>query len=314
MGDPDGLAPRRGEARLPRGASATGPGALVVGILLLAAGAGLGLVGLNSGGHPEVRPAGLAMGGAFSVIGVAVLWQGARGLLARARRRRVLSAHPGEPWLADHPWRREGIVDDTASQVRRALVGGGAMSLVVSLFASTVLEGFEGPGLFVVIAVLGAFMAIGLGLLARGVYLLMRRSRHGLAELRFGRFPFLLGGPLEVALLREAGAPRLDGLTATLRCVVEKWVEREAPGGDSSHLPASRALVREVVWQAARRIPFVQGERIPVRFELPPPGGAAVGTALSADPPRYWELSLAADLPGLDFAATFLVPVYDEQG
>jgi hypothetical protein len=295
------------------GAAASGGAAVVIGLVLFAAGTALGLAGLNAGGHPEARPVGVTMGGALALVGLLVGAQGARDLLDRARRRRVLAAHPDEPWLADHPWRREGIIDATAGQARSALVGGGVLTVVVSTFASAAVGDAQGPALFVALSVLGLVMAIALGLVARGVYLVLRRSRHGLAELRFTRFPFLLGEPLEVALLREPTAPRLDGLTATLTCVVERWVEQgeAADAGDTGRGGPRRTLEKEVVWRAERPVAWAYGGRIPIRFELPPPGGAAVGTALSDDPPRYWELALRASVPGVDFRAKFLVPVYE---
>ena len=36
------------------------------------------------------------------------------------------------------------------------------------------------------------------------------------------------------------------------------------------------------------------------------------GTRLSDRPPRYWELEVAANTPGLDLQARFLLPVYAE--
>jgi hypothetical protein len=286
---------------------------VLIGLALIGLGVGLALAGLNHGGHPEARPAGLTMGGAFALIGLVVGVQGARELVDRLRRRRVLAAHPGEPWLADHAWRREGTVDDGAIQARRALVGGGVMTVLVSTAASALLGDAEGPALFVLITVLGLLMAVALGLIARGVYLVLRRTRHGLAELRFLRFPFVLGEPLEVALLREQDAPRLQGLTATLTCVVERWVEQGEAGdaGDTGRSGPRRSLQREEVWRVEKPVAWAYGGRIPIRIDLPAPGGAAVGTALSEDPPRYWKLSLHADLPGADFGATFLVPVYE---
>lgn len=233
--------------------------------------------------------------------------------LVRLRRRRAPTEHPGEPWLADHPWRREGTEDASARQARRALVGGGVMTVLVSMAASALLGDVEGSGLLVLGAVLGLLMAVALGLIARGVHLVLRRARHGLAELRFARFPFLLGEPLEVALVREPDGPRLEGLTATLTCVVERWVDHGEDGdaGDTGRSGPRRSRRREEVWRVERPVAWAHGGRIPIRIDLPAPGGAAVGTALSEDPPRYWELSLHADLPGVDFGATFLVPVYE---
>ncbi len=42
-------------------------------------------------------------------------------------------------------------------------------------------------------------------------------------------------------------------------------------------------------------------------FQLP---AEDLGTALSASPPRYWELEVKAETAGVDYAATFLLPVY----
>jgi len=306
------VTPARGASfRQPRGGAAGGAG-VVIGLAMAGLGVGLALAGLNARGHPEALPVALASGGAFALIGLVVLVQGARGVVASARRRRALAEHPDEPWLADHAWRREGTIDDSAAQARTALVGGGVLTVLVSMAASALVGDAEGPGLYLLITVLGLFMAVGLGLIARGVWLVLRRARHGLAELRFARFPFLLGEPLEVALLREPTAPRLEGLTARLACVVERWEEPDAPDhrDDAGRGRASRVLKREEVWHAQKPVAWAYGGRIPIRFDLPPPGGAAVATALSDDPPRYWELSLHADLPGVDFGATFLLPVY----
>ncbi len=296
----------------PRGPRRGGPAGVLGGLLLLAAGAGLALYGLNADGHPEARPMGLSMGGAFALMGALTLIQSVGAWADAARRRRALAAAPGEPWMADHRWQREGIVDHSTGQSRAMLVGGGVLTLVVSGLANLMMRSADGPGLYILVVILGVLMVAGLGLLARGVYLVLRRARHGLAEVRFGRFPFFLGGPLEVELLREPGAPRLPRLTARLACVVERWVEREAPDStdDAHQRKATRVLEREEVWHAVKAVAPGPAPRIPLHFELPPPGGAAVGTALSEDPPRYWELTLHAELPGPDFAATFLLPVY----
>ena len=47
---------------------------------------------------------------------------------------------------------------------------------------------------------------------------------------------------------------------------------------------------------------------VPVTFLLPP--SKDLSTSLSERPPRYWELKVEADTPGVDYEATFLVPVY----
>ena len=42
-----------------------------------------------------------------------------------------------------------------------------------------------------------------------------------------------------------------------------------------------------------------------------PVAASVAGTShLAADQPRYWELEVTCERPGIDFCARFLVPVY----
>jgi hypothetical protein len=53
------------------------------------------------------------------------------------------------------------------------------------------------------------------------------------------------------------------------------------------------------------------GDALPITFNLPT---GDLGTKISeCSTPRYWELEIHADTPGVDFNARFLVPVYTRE-
>jgi hypothetical protein len=62
-----------------------------------------------------------------------------------------------------------------------------------------------------------------------------------------------------------------------------------------------------VLWRDTRLLTREAGAPLPV--EVDPPADAP-GTELLAPEPTYWELALVCELPGADFAATDLLPVY----
>ena len=49
------------------------------------------------------------------------------------------------------------------------------------------------------------------------------------------------------------------------------------------------------------------GRPLELRFDLP---SHVPGCALSERPPRYWELEVTGQAPGIDYGGSFLVPVY----
>jgi hypothetical protein len=209
----------------------------------------------------------------------------------------------GEPWLGDHPWRRDAADDETAREARVSLLVGGSFTLLASAGGAAILPAVEGLAVIGLALFLGLFLLVGLWLVARGVLSVQRRSRYGACQLRFSRFPYLLGERLDVTLVRDGATAPLPGLLARLVCVEEQW----AVPGASDRAPRRRRVER---WSETRPVPGAGGAHVPIRFDLPPPGPDAPGTELSAELPRYWELELWADLPGLDFRAVFLVPVY----
>jgi hypothetical protein len=113
-----------------------------------------------------------------------------------------------------------------------------------------------------------------------------------------------------VTLVRRGATAPLPGLHARLTCVEERWGRPVA----ERRTTMKRQLDRCDGWSETRPVRGTFGATIPIRFDLPPPGPGASGTVLSAELPRYWELELWAELPGLDFQAVFLLPIYQRPG
>lgn len=229
-----------------------------------------------------------------------------------ARRRRGQAPSAAEPWLADHPWRRDAAEDLTGNEARKALLVGGILTLVASIIAAAVLpevDGLEALGAAVIPALL---LAGGLWLLSRGVRTVLRRGRHGVSELRFARFPFFLGETLDATLVRQGATAPLDGLHARLTCLREV---KEEGSGMSDDIHRDDSYKRAAAWCETRAVRGLVGERVALRFDLPPEGPEVAGTALLGDPPTYWELEAwTSPAEGPAYHAVFLVPVYQRPG
>lgn len=239
------------------------------------------------------------------------------GLVRHLLRERRKRQFPDEPWMWDQRWNRGG-----ARALRSA--GGGSRGLVPALMATAflglaalayffVLSPEDRPPAFIVIPVVlfalgtwGAFLAQGAS-----------RLKFGGSFLRYRAFPCFLGERLSATL---EGIDRLKGftrLTLTLRCVREKVVgsgkqrrvEREVLYEEPKEVSPEEVLFgtgdAAGVFQLVRRVD--PGAALPVTFELPE---ADLGSHLYDFPKRKWELAVEAEVPGVDYRETFLVPVY----
>jgi hypothetical protein len=289
------------------GSNVQGADSVKVGLLALAVALVSGVVfpiALRRTGRSDgIEVLYLGFGALMGLASLSFLLHGGRGLREEARRRRVRAARPDEPWLADHPWRPDRAPDDGAAEVGRWLWTAGFLAAFLAVLAVPVLVAWPGEGRLpagILLGVLGLSVPAAAG---RGLYLLARRARHGRSELRFLGFPFFLGDALEAELVRPRGGPSLGRVEATLRCVQERYVRAGVTSRKQTLLDLRVLHEQKAVVEAA-------GDRLrlPLRFRLPDDG--ALATALAENPPRYWEIAVASAVPGVDFGATFLVPVY----
>jgi len=282
--------------------------ALLIGLGLIAGGAALVLVGV---GVLRPRPRVLvpdavpyAIGVVFVVVGTWLLAIKIGDVLRDARARRFRRTMPSSPWLADHPWNPAGAWDETGRQA----TAGAAVTVILALFlvpfnwvAFSARSGIPLSGRIVFVLVTGAFDILTAFVAGYSAYLGWRRVRFGPIFLGFERLPCTLGTSTRV-WLRVPRPPADCRLAATLRCVEERYVT----DGDSS------STLSDQVWADTPSIEPAWGRsggswNLPIELRLPL---GPYETRLADRPPRYWELEVHGEAPGVDFDATFLLPVY----
>ena len=237
-----------------------------------------------------------AIGACFAIVGLSFVGYGVAGLVRRARVAALHARYPGQPWMVDYAWDRNGGRDETPAEAGRALRMAAFLALFLTPFHWVAF--FSERRLFLFQLVTLVFDAVIVGLVGRAGYLVARRLRYGESRLAVARFPLRTGATAELLLDGISPRARAVPMRATLRCVEERF-ETRGSGRDRSRESVCYEVYRDerVVSPGERR----------VAFEIPE---GAPTTALAARPPRYWELELHAETPGVDFGARFLVPVY----
>jgi hypothetical protein len=222
--------------------------------------------------------------------------------------------HPGEPWTWDHQWDQAGASHGGAAET----LGG----FVVVLFLTAFMAPFNYVFLWmeftpIAVLVIGIFDLITLVAWGAFLYSVVQRLKYGTSRFLFSTFPFFLGESVEGRLV---DTPRFQGaakFAVALRCVEQAF---ESHG-------RSNAVVCYSLFEDARSFEpgsldfgggeparFFQlfrkvdaGATLDLSFSLP---ADCPATTLSAAPPRYWELEVKAETAGVDYTATFLLPVY----
>ena len=259
---------------------------------------GAWVAGIGAGVFPE-QPGTAALpwwlvagiGVLFFAVGFHLAVETLRGMAVRALAARVRDL---APWRFDRRWSRRVVHDETGWAAYKSLAGAGAFGVFVAvLHAPLVLEPDPKRLPVMLYVVLGVFDLIFLGLLLHGLTLVTRRLRYGRTRVRLEAFPFYVGATLDVVF--EGGAALADrrGLRATLRCI------EEGPGDDRP--------VCYQVWAEERVFDTDHEGRAALSFELP---ADLPGNRLLETPPTYWQLEARETRPGVDYAGTFLMPVY----
>jgi hypothetical protein len=250
------------------------------------------------------------VGGVFSIAGLCYMVQGAIAI----RRRKVIGASPiyrrNAPWTWDHPWdphgSRDNRVEAFAKPLRVAFISGMLLVPFAYVFSSA-----KGPSSTLPRTVIG-LLGLGFAALATyGLYFLAQKIRYGSSRLRFSRFPFFLGERVEFQLYPSRGFAGVEKLEATLRCIEERYNLHSQNQGSQQEITVNER------WSETIEVsipPQVEAGGIRLHFNLPDtkiPWGA-ISTRLSKPPRAYWTLDLSASVRGIDYASSFLIPVYEK--
>jgi hypothetical protein len=248
--------------------------------------------GADTGGSGPWILAGVGV--VVACAGLLLETRGLRAIRRALRRKRILGAHPNEPWLADD-WNPRGLRERPLGPALTTLA---LLGLLAAVLAPFNWMAWRQPAL--VKAVVGLFDFGLLAGLGAWVYKVVQSVKYGTVGARFERFPFFLGETLDLGLNCRGGFERLETLAVTLRHihVVSERVQR------------SQRAVHYQHWAETQRFDgTILGRGGELRISFPLPSGD-YGTRLDEEQPRYWELELTGQAPGVDLAARLPVPVY----
>jgi hypothetical protein len=168
---------------------------------------------------------------------------------------------------------------------------------VVSIPAATVaVRAAMGEGNRAALVAL-LFPAVGLGLLVWAVRATIRYRRFGISRFELTTLPAVVGHTLEGTVRTPSGLRPPEGFRLVLSCI-----RRETRGTGRN-----RSTTERILWQDERRT-MAGGVGVPVAFALP---ADAVPTDPRASNDRVlWRLSVTGEVPGVDYAAAFEIPVF----
>lgn len=239
----------------------------------------------------------------FFSAGLFLVLHGIRGMIRRARSRREAARFPGQPWLYDFHWRREGASFSAFNAMLGRLLG----ALLWNSFLTPFFWiGFTQRGAWFFAVVAGLFALIGLIFWVRWVQMLGDLVRYGNSFLAYDEFPYFLGGTLRARLRAPRHLAAIDTLSFTLRCVQERYITTGS-GSHRSTQVVCYELYKDVATLSRERLANFAGADIPIEFHLP---ADKQPTTLGDTPPTYWEIEARGQATGADYEAYFLLPVY----
>jgi hypothetical protein len=275
------------------------------GIPFLVAGIFIGRVAINGstvGKHAPDWFIGV-IGGMFFLAGLFLFIHGVHGVVRKAVYQREVSQRPGEPWLYDFHWHREGIAFSAFDEMLKRLM---AALLWTAFLIPFGWIGVNEKGAWPFLAGAVIFGLLGLIFWYRWAAMLLDLLRYGNSYLTYESFPYSLGDTLRARVRSPHDVSTIDELTLTLRCVQEKYVTTGSGQNRTTNVVCYELYSDVITYSHDRLTGFASGD-IPIEFRVP---SDQPTTTLVATPPTYWEIEAKGKARGADYQAFFLVPVY----
>lgn len=236
--------------------------------------------------------------------GVGIGMMGAGLVMGRRSRQQAgrQSENPDAPWL----WKPEWAAGSIRSSERTAMVAAIAFATFWNLISAPLLfflpAEIRGGNKAAAIGLL--FPLVGLGLAAWAIRCVIRRRKFGESVFRMAAVPGVVGGALSGVVTIPVHVEPEDGFKVSLRAVRRTQTGSGKNRHTSEHVEweSSRTISRELFEKDPSR------SAVPVLFHIPfdkPPSDDSDSRSTLT-----WQLSVSAAVPGVDYHASFDVPVF----
>ncbi|MEA2337092.1 MAG: hypothetical protein QOE82_1099 [Thermoanaerobaculia bacterium] len=280
-----------------------------IGVFMLpfiASGVGLLSVGIRALQRHEANAIAPLLAGffftAFSVSIFAVVLVATRNA---ARDAALRARTPDQPWMWRPEWSARRIPDRRrASAVFLWIfaIFWNAITIPVSFLIVREWTKQHNPALFIALI----FPAVGLGLIIAAIYTGLRRLKFGVSICTIDSVPIHRGHSFHGEIEMRGDAIPDDGYRLKLVCV-RRVVTGSGKNQSVSETPLAEQEIR-VSTASAMRLP-TGGVRIPFSMTVPSNGPSC--DLRNARDQILWRLEAAAEMPGIDYAASFELPVFE---
>lgn len=249
------------------------------------------------------RIGGAIFGSAFAAIGAGLILGALAGYSRSKKQAERELANPGSPWLWRKDWAAGRVESHNKSTAVAWWIGAGLLNMMllpVSLAAYSQFSRTPDPKYFVPVAI----ESLGVIVLLGAIRATIRINRFGKTYFEMNSLPFTPGGRVSGAIHARIPADALRGISLQLSCF-RRIVTGSGDARSAQQLP---------LWEDSRDIEAASLSRgpldmlIPVDFTLPPDAFQT-----DHDNPSdqvQWLLKVKADMPGVNYADQFELPVY----
>lgn len=235
----------------------------------------------------------------FGGVGFGLIIFGFIGTRKVSQQQARQAENPDHPWLWREDWERRTIQYTD----RAGAIGWVIFAVLWNAVSSPILfvfqEEWEFGNHMILIGLI--FPLVGVWLAFKAVQAMLRWRRYGLSTLHLDQVPIAPGEQLSGRVVTSAAVDPADGYDVTLSAVHSY----------STGSGKNRSTRKDTLWEDQRQVTVARrsrdGMEIPVAFEVPE--GVAT-TAQEGDHKVVWLLQLRAAVAGVDYHASFDLPVF----
>src|SRR6266446_934862 len=247
--------------------------------------------------------AGIMFGSVFVSIGGGFIYAAFRGYALLKQQAARMESNPLSPWL----WRTDWASRRAESQNKKSEITYWVICVfcnmitlpVVAMLVPKMVRAND-PRVFVVLG----FSLLGLILLVNSLRATIRHRRVGDTYFEFDALPFVPGEKVSGRIHLKFETRAEHGIDLKLSCV------RKIVSGTGN----SRSTSKVILWQADQNVPVGALQPGPVgraiRVDFSVPADSLVTDLDNPNDQVLWVLHAEADVPGVDYADDFEIPVF----